>query len=92
MRGKNDKSKRVRLIARNARNSERIATFICEVCDVMCGDVFAGDDALFTGMQMQNDRSHIKCKINNFCGLVIRCMLYKYAYIDYRCHFIVFSP
>ena len=51
--------------------------FICKVCDVMCGDAFSEDDALFASMQKQNDRSHIKCKINYFCSHLTRCMSYK---------------
>ena len=48
-----------------------IIVFICSICDVVCKEDFAGDDAQLSGIPMQNDQSHIKSKIY-VCGHEIR--------------------
>ena len=60
--------------------------FICNVCDVVCKEVFVGDDAQLSGIPIQNDQSHIKSEIYNVCGHATRHMLFQETYNDHQEH------
>ena len=63
---------------------------MCKVRDAMCVVILS--DARFStvGIWMQNDRLHIKCKINHVCVRKTRYLPYKYRQNGYKYHFICF--
>ena len=63
---------------------------ICNVCDAVCKEVFAGDDTQLSDILIRNDQSHIKSEIYNVCGHATRHMLFQETYHDHQGHFVCF--